>query len=164
MPLISGWKRFSIVEVNRAFQKAGELEIEDKQETVTEENSFEKGLAIQQEIFSVDNINAMRAAAPTELGHIHEYLSAWCFGDFYTKGTLDLKMRELITFCAICCFGCCEPQAKAHADANISVGNTREMLIAAMTQCLPFIGFPRTLNAISCIDAVTKQRTWIKLK
>lgn len=124
---------------------------------MTEENRFEKGLAIQQEIFGVDNINAMRAAAPTELEHIQEYLSAWCFGDFYTRGTLDLKMRELITFCAICCLGGCEPQAKAHAGANISVGNTREMLIAAMTQCLPFIGFPRTLNAISCIDAVTKQ-------
>ena len=149
--------QYALVEVNRAFQKAGVLERENKQGTVTEENRFEKGLAIQQEIFGVDNINAMRAAAPTELEHIQGYLSAWCFGDFYTRGTLDLKMRELITFCAICCLGGCEPQAKAHAGANISVGNTREMLIAAMTQCLPFIGFPRTLNAISCIDAVTKQ-------
>ena len=76
--------------------------------------------------------------------------------DFYTRGTLDLKMRELITFCAICCLGGCEPQAKSHAGANISVGNTREMLIDAVTQCLPFIGFPRTLNAISCINEVTR--------
>ncbi len=118
---------------------------------------MEKGLAVQQKIFGEENINAMRSAAPEELKHIQDYLSAWCFGDFYTRGTLDLKMRELITFCAICCLGGCEPQAKAHAKANISVGNTREMLIAAMTQCLPLIGFPRTLNAISCIDGVTKQ-------
>lgn len=138
-------------EVNRAFQSAGITYPLPEQSTVTEETRFQKGLAVQQEIFGADNINAMRAAAPEELRHIQDYLSAYCFGDFYTRGTLDLKMRELITFCAICCLGGCEPQAKAHAGANLSVGNTRQTLIDALTQCLPFIGFPRTLNAMACI-------------
>lgn len=146
----------ALKEVNKAFQAAGIKEPCRKQGTVTEETRFEKGLAVQQEIFGADNINKMRDAAPEELKHIQDYLSAYCFGDFYTRGTLDLKMRELITFCAICCLGGCEPQAKSHAGANISVGNTREMLIDAVTQCLPFIGFPRTLNAISCINEVTQ--------
>lgn len=146
----------ALKEVNKAFQAAGIKEPCRKQGTVTEETRFEKGLAVQQEIFGADNINKMRDAAPEELKHIQDYLSAYCFGDFYTRGTLDLKMRELITFCAICCLGGCEPQAKSYAGANISVGNTREMLIDAVTQCLPFIGFPRTLNAISCINEVTR--------
>lgn len=146
----------ALKEVNKAFQAEGIKEPCRKQGTVTEETRFEKGLAVQQEIFGADNINKMRDAAPEELKHIQDYLSAYCFGDFYTRGTLDLKMRELITFCAICCLGGCEPQAKSHAGANISVGNTREMLIDAVTQCLPFIGFPRTLNAISCINEVTR--------
>ena len=139
-------------EVNRAFQEAGVSAPLPGQSTVTEETRFEKGLAVQQEIFGADTINAMRAAAPAERKHIQDYLSAYCFGDFYTRGTLDLKMRELITFCAICCLGGCEPQAKAHAGANLSVGNTREAMIDALTQCLPFIGFPRTLNALACIE------------
>lgn len=149
--------RCALTEVNRAFQQAGILQEQEKQGTVTETTRLEKGLAVQQKIFGEDNINAMRAAAPEELKMIQDYLSAWCFGDFYTRKVLDLKMRELITFCAICCLGGCEPQAKAHVGANIHVGNTREILIAAVTQCLPFIGFPRTLNAISCIDEVTKK-------
>ena len=139
-------------EVNRAFQEAGVSAPLPGQSTVMEETRFEKGLAVQQEIFGADTINAMRAAAPAERKHIQDYLSAYCFGDFYTRGTLDLKMRELITFCAICCLGGCEPQAKAHAGANLSVGNTREAMIDALTQCLPFIGFPRTLNALACIE------------
>lgn len=49
-----------------------------------------------------------------------------------------------------------KPQAKAHAGTNLNVGNTREMLIEAITQCLPLIGFPRTLNALSCIESVAK--------
>ena len=47
-------------------------------------------------------------------------------------------------------------KAKAHAAANISVGNSRETLIEAATLLLPFMGFPRTLNALACIDAATK--------
>lgn len=138
-------------EVNQTFQSASITDPLMKQSTVSEETRFEKGLAVQQEIFGADNINAMRASAPEELKHIQDYLSAYCFGDFYTRGTLDLKMRELITFCAICCLGGCEPQAKAHARANLGVGNTKQTLIGALTQCLPFIGFPRTLNALACI-------------
>lgn len=139
-------------EVNQAFQSAGIPCPPANQSTVSEETRFEKGLAVQQKIFGADTINAMRANAPAELKHIQDYLSACCFGDFYTRGTLDLKMRELITFCAICCLGGCEPQTKAHAGANLSVGNTRETLIDALTQCLPFIGFPRTLNALACLE------------
>lgn len=140
-------------QVNRAFRTAGISGPLPGQSTVTEESRFEKGLAVQREIFGADSIDAMRAAAPEELRHIQDYLSAHCFGDFYTRGALDLKMRELITFCAICCLGGCEPQARAHAKANLRVGNPREMLIDALTQCLPLIGFPRTLNALAYIPA-----------
>lgn len=138
-------------EVNQAFQAVGITCPLPEQSAVTEATRFEEGLSVQQEIFGADTINTMRANAPAELKHIQDYLSAYCFGDFYTRGTLDLKMRELITFCAICCLGGCEPQAKAHAGANLSVGNTRQTLIDALTQCLPFIGFPRTLNALACL-------------
>ena len=123
--------------------------------TVTEEDRLEKGLSAQKAIFG-ESIDAMRAAAPAETKHMQDFLSAHCFGDFYTRGALDLKMRELITFSAICALGGCEPQAKAHAAANISVGNSRETLIEAATLLLPFMGFPRTLNALACIDAATK--------
>ena len=144
--------------VNEIFQAEGIVFPLKNQSAVTEENRFEQWLAIQQRIFGIQNINSMRDSAPQELKHIQDYLSAYCFGDFYTRGVLDLKMRELITFCSICCLGGCEPQAKAHAAANLSVGNTRDTLIEAITQCLPFIGFPRTLNAISCINAVSDKK------
>lgn len=143
-------------EVNEVFVQQNIKFPLENQATVDEATRFIKGLTVQQSIFGKENINTMRENAPEELKHIQDYLSAYCFGDYYTRGTLDLKMRELITFSAIICLGGCEPQAKAHASANTSVGNTKEMLIEAATQCLPFIGFPRTLNAIGCISAVCK--------
>lgn len=80
-------------EVNKAFLAANVDRSPEMRSTVTGETRFDKGLAVQQEIFGADTINAMRTAAPTELQHIQQYLSAYCFGDFYTRGTLDLKNR-----------------------------------------------------------------------
>jgi 4-carboxymuconolactone decarboxylase len=38
--------------------------------------------------------------------------------------------------------------------ANLNVGNDRQALLTVTTQLLPFIGYPRTLNAIRVIDEV----------
>ena len=50
--------------------------------------------------------------------------------------------------------GGAEPQAIAHANANIAMANTKDMMIEAVTQCLPYIGYPRTLNAITVINNI----------
>ena len=39
----------------------------------------------------------------------------------------------------------------AHAKANIGVGNSADLLRKVVLQCLPYIGYPRTLNALSTI-------------
>ena len=44
--------------------------------------------------------------------------------------------------------GGCEPQVKGHVAANLHVGNDRARLIDVLTQLLPFIGYPRTLNGL----------------
>ena len=119
----------------------------------TDETRHNAGLAVQRAIFGAENIDKMNAGAPADQKHINEYLSANCFGDYYTRKVLDVKDRELITFTAIVTLGGCEPQAKAHAAANISVGNTRQDLLDALTIALPYIGYPRTLNGLSCVNA-----------
>ncbi|MEY8368982.1 carboxymuconolactone decarboxylase family protein [Anaerovoracaceae bacterium 42-11] len=65
-------------------------------------------------------------------------------------------MAFWLTFTAIISIGGCEPQAKGHVAGNLSVGNTKELLIQAVTTCLPYIGYPRTLNALACIEEVCK--------
>ena len=131
-----------------------ELPLKDQSNT-TPDNRFEKGLAAQQRIFGEDLINKMRAGAPKELKHIQDYLSAYCFGDFYTRGTVDLKTRELLTFCCLAALGGCEPQLKSHIVGNLNMGNDRDILLEAITWCVPYIGFPKTLNAINYINEST---------
>ena len=121
------------------------------QSTVTEQTRFDKGLETQVSIFG-DAIHAAHSNAAPNQKHIQNFLSANCFGDFYTRTGLDLKTRELLTFIMLISLGGAEPQATAHANANISMGNTKDMMLEAVTQCLPFIGYPRTLNAITIIN------------
>ena len=126
--------------------------------TTTDQTRHEAGLAVQRAIFGAENIDKMNASAPADQKHINDYLSANCFGDYYTRKVLDVKERELITFTAIVTLGGCEPQAKAHAAANISVGNSRQDLLDALTIALPYIGYPRTLNGLSCVNAIAPSK------
>lgn len=88
-----------------------------------------------------------------ENGRIVSYwLADNCFGDYYTRGGLTDRQRELITFCFLASQGGCEPQLGSHAKANIGLGNTKEYLIAVVTQILPYIGYPRSLNAIRIVN------------
>ena len=64
----------------------------------------------------------------------------------------DLGQREMITFCFLMAQGGCEPQLIAHAKGNMNIGNDKEFLLRVVSQCLPYIGYPRSLNEISCVN------------
>ena len=124
------------------------------QATVTTETRFDKGLQAQCQIFGEQNILTMRDSAPANLKHIQDFLSANCFGDYYTRTGLGLKTRELLTFATLVALGGADAQVKAHAQGNINIGNDKEILFAALTQMLPYIGYPRVLNGIAAVSSL----------
>jgi 4-carboxymuconolactone decarboxylase len=50
--------------------------------------------------------------------------------------------------------GGCEAQLKGHIQGNLKVGNDKETLLATVTQLLPYVGYPRSLNAIRSLNEV----------
>lgn len=139
--------------VNEVFAEKGAALPLASGQTVTEESRLADGIAAQKSIFG-EHIDAMRAAAPENQKNIQDYLSAYCFGDFYTRRFLTIPEREMLTFAILAAQGGCEPQVRAHVGGNAAVGNGKETLLAALTVCLPYIGFPRTLNALGCVNEV----------
>jgi len=123
------------------------------QSTATPETRHRAGLTIQKAIFG-DVIDTMYASSPENQLHIQQYLSANCFGDYYTRTGLDIRTRELLTFAMILSMGGCEPQLRGHIQGNVNVGNDKATLLSVVTQLLPYVGYPRTLNAISCLNEV----------
>ena len=153
-PYVGFPRVFSVLEeANKVFKDKNIKLPLKSQATVNEETRFEKGLSVQTNIFG-NIILDMHKNSTENLKHIQNYLSAMCFGDFYTREGLDMKTRELLTFIMIISLGGQEAQATGHARGNLSVGNSKDTLIEAVTQCIPYIGYPRTLNAITIINGI----------
>lgn len=109
---------------------------------------------MRKHIVGAEQVAAVYAEAPVDEAHIQEFLSANCFGDHYTRAGIDVPTRELLTFAMLIALGGCDPQVKGHVAGNRNVGNGRQVLIDVATQLLPFIGCPRTLNAIRAVDEI----------
>ncbi|BDR58064.1 carboxymuconolactone decarboxylase family protein [Xylocopilactobacillus apicola] len=80
---------------------------------------------------------------------VSKYILEFAFGDIYNRPGLDLKQREMITISALLVEGDTAPQLKVHLNAALNVGLTKNEIIETFIQCIPYIGFPRVLNAIN---------------
>lgn len=137
--------------INSVFKSRGiKLPLENTG-TVTENNRLEKGTQKQVPLYGSGMKQAMKDLPGGFNTIIPDMLTTSLFADFYTRGGLDIKTRELLILCALATLGGTERQMASHAVGNLKVGNSKETLIAAMVQCYPYIGFPRISNAINIL-------------
>ena len=92
-------------------------------------------------------------SAPDNDPELMEILRRFIFGDVFDTGVLDDQTRELITVTVLACLQTL-PQLKSHTAAALNVGVQPIEIREAVYQLAPFIGFPRTLNAIATINDV----------
>ncbi len=136
--------------VNETFASIGiSLPLSNKATTTTD-NRLEKGIEAQVSIFG-ESMRDFYKSGDADTEHINYWLTDNCFGDYYTRTGLNYSQRELCTFCFLLSLGGCEEQLKAHIKANFKVGNDKELLIKVVSQVVPYIGYPRCLNAIKAI-------------
>lgn len=86
-------------------------------------------------------------------GEFMQILQGYIFGDVCFTGSLDNRLRELVTVTVLTTLSTL-PQLKAHVQASLNAGCTPVEIREAVYQCAPFIGFPKTLNAISTMNEV----------
>ena len=84
-------------------------------------------------------------------------LQKYIFGEVFTVGELDIKTREMITVTSLAVQQTL-PQLKAHINAALNVEANPVELREAIYQLAPFIGFPKTLNALGVLNEVFKER------
>ena len=136
---------------NQALQKQGVPLPLPPQGTATPDTRIAAGNEVQVEIFG-ERMRDFQSSGPEESRHINRWLAGNCFGDYYTRGGLNHRQRELITFCFLSAQGGCEPQLISHVTGNLRLGNDKALLIDVISQCLPYIGYPRSLNALRCVN------------
>jgi 4-carboxymuconolactone decarboxylase len=125
------------------------------QATSTPETRQQRGREVQERIVGDGRVEQMHTDAPDDCKHFQRYLTGNCFGDTVARGGLDLPTRELLTFSMLAALGGADPQLRGHVTGNLNVGNSRARLLAVLTVLVPFIGYPRTLNALSAINDIT---------
>ena len=91
----------------------------------------------------------MLAALDEVAPDLGRYIVEFGYGEVYSRPGLDMRERQIAAVSALAALGGAEPQLRTHLGGALRVGLTREEVIAVIVQCLPFIGFPRVLNAVS---------------
>jgi 4-carboxymuconolactone decarboxylase len=119
--------------------------------TVSDADRYAKGLAEQAPLYGTE-IKENLADLPEPFNEaLPRFLTEFCFGDFYTRGGLELAERELLVLCALAALGDTAPQLGPHGRACLQVGNSKAVIVAALVHCFPYIGFPRTVAAIRAV-------------
>jgi 4-carboxymuconolactone decarboxylase len=124
------------------------------QATTDPDTRRDAGRRLRTQIFGAATTDGAYDGAPTGQRHIQDFLSGHCFGDHWTRTGLDIPTRELLTFTMLCALGGCESQLRGHIRGNVNVGNDKTTLVAVVTQLVPWIGYPRSLNALAVLNEV----------
>ena len=147
----SGFPRTAdaLTAVNQVFLEQGiELPLEG-QSTVNEGTRFDSGQEAQVSIFG-EGMRQPEGTGPEELSRTTYYLISNCFGDYYTRDGLDLETREMLTLVVLTNLGL--EQMGGHMNGNALMGHDREFITEMIYECLPYMGYPRMLNAFRYLN------------
>ena len=122
----------------------------DNVSTTTDENRYEKGWEIQNQLYGDEVKKAMASLPDIYANVVPDTLTTFCFGDFYTRNGLSIKQRELLSLVILTALGA-EKQLSAHVVGALKAGNDKETLLAAMVQAIPYIGLANAMTTINLI-------------
>lgn len=85
------------------------------------------------------------------------YLLDFAFGEIYAREG-DLKTRELIAIASLATIGGCDAQLETHVHGAFNVGCAKADVVEAVMTLIPYIGFPKALNAMAVVKRVVEKR------
>lgn len=112
------------------------------------ESKYDRGLELLSKVDGeggIGVIDSLDDIAPD----VGRYIVEFAFGEIYGREGLGLRDRELATIASLCTQGGCEPQLKVHIRGALNSGMEQDEVVETFIHLIPYVGFPRTLNAIS---------------
>ena len=85
------------------------------------------------------------------------YLVEFAFGEIYARDG-DLKHRELVAISSLATMGGCDRQLETHVHGAFNVGLSEGQIVEAVMTLIPYIGFPKALNAMAVVKRVVDKR------
>ncbi|MEU7872512.1 carboxymuconolactone decarboxylase family protein [Dactylosporangium sp. NPDC049140] len=78
----------------------------------------------------------------------------FAYGDIHSRPGLDPARRELVILGVLVGLGDTRQQLASHLRSALNVGLTRDELVEAVLQTLPYAGFPRAINAMEVLSGI----------
>lgn len=122
-----------------------------------EQTIFKKGIEQLKRIDGIGGENVIKSledVAPD----VGRFIIEFAFGEIYSREGLSLQEREMITISSLLTLGGCEAQLEVHINGALNVGIEPRKIIETFIQCIPYVGFPKTLNAISVAKRIFSER------
>lgn len=116
---------------------------------------YESGLHTMEELFSPGvraGMEEMKKISPD----FWEMIVSTGFGDIYSRNTLSLSQREIITLTTLITQGAFD-QLKVHLQAALNVGLTKEEIIEIIIHCAGYVGFPKAVQAMGIAGEIFKE-------
>ena len=123
---------------------------------------YQRGLDRMMELVSAEHSNTFDHVKLVESyktldPDLSDYIVSFAFGDIYSRTSLTQQEQTMVTISTLVALGT-EPQLKLHINTGFNVGLTKEKIVGALIHCIPYIGFPRVLNALTLVKEVMAER------
>ncbi|USK60853.1 carboxymuconolactone decarboxylase family protein [Peribacillus asahii] len=125
-------------------------------------NKFIRGLNIINEITVTDNkeigthmdiVAAFKDLAPD----LESFIVEFAFGDIYSREGLTKQQQTMATIASLVTLGT-EPQLELHINVGITIGLTPKEIVGTIVHLIPYVGFPKVLNALKIVKKAFAQR------
>ncbi|MCT4488369.1 carboxymuconolactone decarboxylase family protein [Levilactobacillus parabrevis] len=120
-------------------------------------NRLEQGKALLNQV-DATAANTVMSSLKDIAPDISKYILEFAFGDIYARPGLTLQQRELVTITALLVQGDTSSQLTVHLNGCLNVGLMPKEIVETCIHCIPYVGFPRVLNAITIVQQVFASR------
>ncbi len=121
------------------------------------DEKFERGEELMRKVDGDKVTDNLLAAYADVAPDFTRYLVEFAFGEIYAREG-DLRQRELVAISSLATMGGCDAQLETHVHGAFNVGLTEGEIVEAVMTLIPYIGFPKALNAMAVVKRVIEKR------
>jgi 4-carboxymuconolactone decarboxylase len=113
---------------------------------MTEDDLFEKGLAVRKEVLGADYVERSIAGADDFTRTMAEWSTAYCWGALWTRPGFDRRSRSIVNLAIISVLN--RPhELKLHVKAALKNGLTRDEITEIFLQVAVYAGVPAGIDS-----------------
>ena len=114
----------------------------------------QNGLALLQQLHGGHAGEAMVAEMADVCPAFADMTIDWAFGGVMARPGLDLLTRQFVLIASCVTLGHAEPQVRAHVEAALAIGATKQQIVEVILQLTFYAGGPAVRNALVSLKDV----------